>query len=1542
MSSIFDEIVGEEPKQSPVAKGSIFDDIVVPTKEPETQSDFLKLPSKAEYLEKAQSGRETLDELWGSVLRTPVELGAGALGWISSVISDPAVMTSRTLKKYLSEDPSLAAQTPEQIAEAGRKAGEQYAQMTQQIPSMILGEPNPTTIRAVEAVGKGIEDTLDIVKYELHIPEIKESYPRMGRVLEIVSELALFKMAHYGGTQAFRELTHVKDITAKVENGEKLTTEDIGNLKDIIDEGKTSEASRAYKSRYNEADVEFNQWLDEKAQPFENVEELQQFKTIPKERRIELRRNEGEGFTMKEPEVQKEPLVPKDLKAGTKAAEFGKTATPEQVAELERLRDQSREQELKFKAEKKLQEYQDQSNVTQAYNEAIKAAKGELKTEHLKEPAPGVVKTHLKKPITKEGDVIEEILPKEIIPIPETPTNRYAREVSFPALENALLDGDLARAEKIFRETGLDKHPKADVMNEAIDKLRDGLEGHMMGLVKEARDAIYDVPETKNMRSPAEVIELKKSKPPIKQADETKIGKTKITEEDLPELTLTPEQAESHIRELLPDVRELLASDLSDPKVLDAIREDLHRTVGQFDPRDPKASEIVSAGDQLISALNKKLIEFDISEKNRAIDRLKGQNSKSAEEEIVRLEKEVRDLKLRDQADLDRMNQMERDRLAAESYRKRERQRQEAELESILTSRQKEALDAEGATRQIGEGSKEEGTPRRPPRRVRLRDVGQDRESQVSKTQATKWKEAHERIKARSKEPNARQLTPEQKEIAMRELRAQVDMEEYQSGADLGGRPLRDTLSDLADLWLDERGSFSNKPMSQAQMESLQRLIADAKRAGKKIGEFLKDAYGFSDFEAKALEQKAKELGLDQPIIPKESGKVIDRIKGDKYKGEQLYGVERTEGDLAGIRSANELRYSRYMEPFKVAIQQFREGGEWITENVYRSYIKSELRKAQAWEALKEDLKDLKRGLSLKSRKRIGEYAIGIQEGGLDIIGKEKLPELTPEEMRVYEGLRDRYERLYQDINKMRAQIGKRPLKHLDNYFTFFRTMALIERIKGPEFSYLMDKDPAIVDYEYQQWKATPFRFAKGRGPKKWAVETDPFVIFEGYARSALSHIHNSPIIAKVNALRTPFPTGEIELTKAGKEKPVFYTLSKDKPLLDKFLLDWSNNLAGKSHTMPPWLKVVDRKVKGLSENIAVATLTFNIRSAAIQPSALRNTFAEIGTRYTMEGIVDTMRPGKRGGAMEKSTVLQLAKMNAMMEDIVYQLAKRDARGLKRLAATYGMWPLKVLDFQARMATWNGGYRFAKNKLGMGEEAAINYADDLVTRSQASSLPGDLSPIQRNNLGKAFTLFQTFVINDFNFFLRDVVGKGNAKLTKYEGAKRLLRYVIGTTLINLLYEQTNTQSPFPTPIKAARDAAEEGKNALGVAWDVGMELMEPLPIVGNTRYGKSLFGAVGEAVGEATPRLFRPRSGEKGVVDEINAFYDNLEAPINTIDLIGKVTGVPATTQATKMVKAVRRGEDPFDVVMGNYTKDKTGLNVLKNMFKNEFSTKLK
>jgi hypothetical protein len=603
---------------------------------------------------------------------------------------------------------------------------------------------------------------------------------------------------------------------------------------------------------------------------------------------------------------------------------------------------------------------------------------------------------------------------------------------------------------------------------------------------------------------------------------------------------------------------------------------------------------------------------------------------------------------------------------------------------------------------------------------------------------------------------------------------------------------------------------------------------------------------------------------------------------------------------------------------------------EWALETFYYPFRRANDISNREFQKFWGKAEEFKKSLPSEASERIGAYAISKEYGGKEKLAQMgvEIPKLSPEEMKAYETMRKDLEGIYPVLNEARVRSGLPSFGHTENYFTFSIALPEAERL-----GFGVD-DTRLAHYVHP--KATGFEYAEKRVKHERPLVLDSFSIYQKYMKSALRHIHFSPEIARMREL-----LGSIKV-----EGEKTWSMEKSKPIAYKLLTSYIDFVSGKtpdsiiSQYIPK--PILDVMIK-LSTNIAISNLSGNLKSAMIQPTALINTFAEIGSKYTAKGVAALFDEAAVAQAMKESHVLVLREMDLDIADITPGFVGTLARARQKVNSSWaGLKLLKSLDMQTAIATYIGAKAKAIEFYKMSEEAARKYADNEVVFTQASTALHDLPPVQRLAIGRFFMTFQSFVINNWNFLQNKIFTKVNPKMAEggAEGmakarkaqAAKIARWVLGTLIVGELFEMLDIDAPVPAPVSAGLDAYKEASTekkrvslygtsrlvpnsdievAKRVAFAVGAEMLTVMPGFGGTKFGSSVLGAAPQYL----TNLAQKTSSAAGI-------YKGPTKP--WAELIATPLGVPWTAEAGKIWRGMERGQDPVSSAFGVYEKKKS------------------
>ncbi|RLI53779.1 MAG: hypothetical protein DRP09_14870, partial [Candidatus Thorarchaeota archaeon] len=589
------------------------------------------------------------------------------------------------------------------------------------------------------------------------------------------------------------------------------------------------------------------------------------------------------------------------------------------------------------------------------------------------------------------------------------------------------------------------------------------------------------------------------------------------------------------------------------------------------------------------------------------------------------------------------------------------------------------------------------------------------------------------------------------------------------------------------------------------------------------------------------------------------------------------------------IRSLKQIPTSEFKTRIKTLADAFTTGymmgkklGRGFMDTFYHPVKEaSDLATKERSRILREFYKMKKKlNLNADNMENIGIYAISrIKQGritlehmGIDPKGLK----LTLNEEIMYKWLRKEYNKLFKRLNFARQVIGKKPLKRVRNYVTFFRILSeftkegrdiVTENQKAVEAKFHELNDKMIKELEQRvkvrvSTKKAPLKkvyvvHERRRVRSLLPLELNVEKIFKSYVRNVLDYSYVGTTVARLRAY-----IGTMSL-KDGKE---FYNLSADKPGTYEAISKWLNIVAWRGNVpMQEPYKKFEGIVNKLRRNLLFSVLSFSLRTTIIQPSALALAIHKLGFKEVNLAFVETFFPGRaarKAEAIDKSHVLANRMFDALALDFLsnFRSYKKGSKvisiahsldAMQETAGMLGLRAISFLDMWSATLTWRAAYRKALGE-GKSEKEAAKFADEVVIETQGSGAPEDISPVQSTSIGKALTIFQTFNISNWNYLVNEVLGVGKRDMASKETAKQVFRYVAFTTIFNLFYEVLlGMHGPYPSiPFRFFEEKAK-GESGFVSFMKLLTELVEPIPIIGGSlKYSSNPGGLMLQLISE--------------------------------------------------------------------------------------------
>jgi len=497
-------------------------------------------------------------------------------------------------------------------------------------------------------------------------------------------------------------------------------------------------------------------------------------------------------------------------------------------------------------------------------------------------------------------------------------------------------------------------------------------------------------------------------------------------------------------------------------------------------------------------------------------------------------------------------------------------------------------------------------------------------------------------------------------------------------------------------------------------------------------------------------------------------------------------------------------------------------------ESFYRPLKAAENTAHRATIEIFDQIDSLKKTLPARAGIHIGVDQIAKRATGAERLSKMGITPtpLTSSEQVVSDRLKEIYKDYLSRMNEARALAGRQPIPESDEYIPFM--VNFLDRV-GTGYNPILEKAEVFAAPV-----ETPFRFKNPLTGATEKVAMDAFKIVKNYAALAEKHIAISPQLERIRKFQTGFKLPD------GTEVP---PLSKVSPNMNLALLHMRKAISGVKEPM----NRAERILALLSDNIVISVLSAYPRSVVNQIGSLAAGAAETNLDNMIKGIMTMLKPGKWREAHSRSNMLAQRVMDISLESVHGGRLGHITGKLKHWA----MIPLEVTDdFMATATWWAGMYR--AEQLGLKGRKALNFADDIIPRTQASASAIDRAMIQNDPFGRFFTAFQTFTIADANWIARHVLGIGNLNFKGSEGFKKLVTMTLVGIGLNYLQRELIGMPPgLPEPIHAYQEATMEEAGPVETAWRVGKEFMPFIPIIGGSlAFGKVPGGAIGSTIGD--------------------------------------------------------------------------------------------
>lgn len=415
------------------------------------------------------------------------------------------------------------------------------------------------------------------------------------------------------------------------------------------------------------------------------------------------------------------------------------------------------------------------------------------------------------------------------------------------------------------------------------------------------------------------------------------------------------------------------------------------------------------------------------------------------------------------------------------------------------------------------------------------------------------------------------------------------------------------------------------------------------------------------------------------------------------------------------------------------------------------------------------------------------------------------------------------YDKLFQDMNRVRIENGYEPVNYLQGYFPHFQEneeggsiLQKFARAAGIEGD--VSPLPATINGLTANFKPGIRYMANIQNRLGYATAYDALQGFDRYIEVATDVIFHTADIQRLRALATqiryrasdeglkqridaimmnPFLNPDeaneqvAHLTEEGR-----YGLSNFVDELDEY----TNLLAGKKSRLDRGVeKLMGRKfynvMKKFESRVGANMVAANVGSALTNFIPITQAWSQVSTTDVLRGMWDTLKNYKTADGLDSASTF---------------INNRSGYGrlamstMDKVSAGAG-WLMESVDTFTTGSVVRARY-YQNLRRGMSETSAMQEADQFASGVMADRSKGSTPTLYsaRNPLVKLFTQFQLEVNNELSWIFKDMAQeerkKGVAAL-----AKAMFKFLIGAWIYNEFYESIVGRRPALDPLDIIND-----------------------------------------------------------------------------------------------------------------------------------------
>lgn len=387
---------------------------------------------------------------------------------------------------------------------------------------------------------------------------------------------------------------------------------------------------------------------------------------------------------------------------------------------------------------------------------------------------------------------------------------------------------------------------------------------------------------------------------------------------------------------------------------------------------------------------------------------------------------------------------------------------------------------------------------------------------------------------------------------------------------------------------------------------------------------------------------------------------------------------------------------------------------------------------------------------------------------------------LTEKEQKVVDYLRSKYDELLQEMNEVRARLGKKPIPRRKDYMTHIIEQSLLDEFFGSDETRMANisdsQMEAIRKGDYTKGDMPFNRFAQKRLGKQ--TKYDAIGNYTKYLDVALREIYISQAINHSRKF----------INYALKRQPNAFIA------MDRML----NNLKGKpsiADQSPIGVLASHKYVQWVRTKIAGNALIGNINFWATNLSNFSISYGELGNYMSVGVTKFLVDKSWRDFAFKNSVMLQGRSIDPDLDPTKFESIKKAVSAVTNL-----------IEYNNVGSTFVGAYIKATEQLKYDSKKAIRYADDIAARTQAGYKKYELNLWMQSNSGKVLSQFQSWSFNMMNHIIYDMkLGNMPSDMVAFvkqgsdiKGVRwgAFMRLLATSIIVNMMYKAMGLREPY--------------------------------------------------------------------------------------------------------------------------------------------------